>query len=68
MSDNGIIIRVAAKDISLLSRATQGVKIMKLKEGSKIVSVAVGEHEEDEAPIQAEDLVVEQIQNEENKQ
>ena len=67
MSDNGVVIRVAAKDISLLSRATQGVKIMKLKEGSKIVSVAVGEHEEEEAPIQAEDLVVEQIKNEENK-
>ena len=68
MSDNGVVIRVAAKDISLLSRATQGVKIMKLKEGSKIVSVAIGEHEEEEAPIVPEDLVVEQIKNEENKQ
>ena len=68
MSDNGVVIRVAAKDISLLSRATQGVKIMKLKEGSNIVSVAIGEHEEEEAPIVPEDLVVEQIKNEENKQ
>lgn len=68
MADNGVVIRVAVKDISLLSRTAQGVKIMKLKEGSKIVSVAVGEHEEDEEPIQAEDLVVEQIKNEENKE
>lgn len=68
MADNGVVIRVAVKDISLLSRSAQGVKIMKLKEGSKIVSVAVGEHEEDEEPIQAEDLVVEQIKNEENKE
>lgn len=68
MADNGVVIRVAVKDISLLSRSAQGVKIMKLKEGSKIVSVAVGEHEDDEEPIQAEDLVVEQIKNEENKE
>ena len=64
MADNGVVIRVAVKDISLLSRSTQGVKIMKLKEGSKIVSVAVGEHEEDEEPVVAENLVVEQIKNE----
>ncbi|MBQ7884959.1 MAG: DNA gyrase subunit A [Clostridia bacterium] len=64
MSDNGVVIRVAVKDISLLSRSTQGVKIMKLKEGSKIVSVAASEHEEEESPVVAEDLVVEQIKNE----
>ena len=68
MADNGVVIRTPVKDIPLISRSTQGVKVMRLKEGNKIVSVAVGDHEEEEiAPVTAESLVVEQIKNEENK-
>ena len=37
---NGIVIRIAVKDVSELSRATQGVKIMKIEEDTKIISMA----------------------------
>jgi hypothetical protein len=38
------VIRLALKGISLIGRATQGVRIMKMKEGDKVASVAlVGE-------------------------
>mgnify|MGYP004660147401 FL=1 len=69
MADNGVVIRTPVKDIPLISRSTQGVRIMKLREGCKIVSVAVGDHEEEEeqAPVTAENLVVEQIANAENE-
>ena len=48
IADSGIIIRLKAEDISLIGRDTQGVKIMRLKDGAKIVCVSVAEHEEDE--------------------
>ena len=48
IADNGVIIRMKASDISLIGRATLGVKVMKLREGSKIVCVATTKHEDDE--------------------
>ena len=48
IADSGIIIRLKAEDISLIGRDTQGVKIMRLKDGAKIVCVSVAEHEEEE--------------------
>jgi DNA gyrase subunit A len=47
IADNGVIIRMAAADISLIGRSTLGVKVMRLREGSKIVCVATTEHEDD---------------------
>ena len=46
IADNGVIIRIRADEISKISRATQGVRIMKLGEG-KIATVALAPHEED---------------------
>jgi DNA gyrase subunit A len=66
ISDNGIVIRVQADEISKIGRATQGVRIMKLKEDGNVVSVALTPHEEEseeEAP-QAEQQ--EEPQNEQN--
>lgn len=70
MANNGVVIRTPASAIPKLSRSTQGVKIMKLREGCKIVSIAVGEHmeEEPEQAITAEGIVIEAIQNSENTQ
>ena len=50
IADNGVIIRMLAKDISIVGRYSLGVKVMKLKNDAKIVSVATTEHldEEDE--------------------
>lgn len=40
ISQKGIGIRVGAKDVSIIGRATQGVRVMKLKEGDKVGAVA----------------------------
>ncbi len=46
IADSGIIIRIAAKDISKIGRDTQGVRVMKLSEG-KVAVVAVTPHGEE---------------------
>ena len=48
ISDDGTIIRTAAADISIYGRAAQGVRIMRLSEGAKVISIARTEHEEPE--------------------
>lgn len=48
IADNGVIIRMLAKDISLVGRNTLGVKVMRLKDNAKIVSVATTEHIDEE--------------------
>lgn len=40
ISRHGQVIRTSVKSISLLGRATQGVRIMKLDEGDKVASGA----------------------------
>lgn len=41
VSTNGQVIRLPLKEISLIGRATQGVRIMRMKEGDKVASVAL---------------------------
>jgi len=50
ISSDGTIIRLQVKDISILGRATQGVRLMRCDEGSRVVSLArmVKEEESDE--------------------
>ena len=50
VSTDGIVIRMAVKDIRTIGRNTQGVKIMTPTEGAKVSAVAraVAEEEEDE--------------------
>lgn len=40
MSQKGIVIRTAVKDISIIGRNTQGVRLMKTKENDKVMTVA----------------------------
>ena len=42
---NGIIIRLAVADLRLMGRATQGVKLINLKDDDSIAAVAKTEHE-----------------------
>jgi len=44
ISDNGVIIRTPAKDISKIGRDTVGVKVMRLKEGAKVMCIAIADH------------------------
>ncbi|HUC20103.1 MAG TPA: DNA gyrase C-terminal beta-propeller domain-containing protein, partial [Candidatus Polarisedimenticolaceae bacterium] len=41
ISTSGQVIRLPLKGISLIGRATQGVRIMRLKEGDKVASIAL---------------------------
>lgn len=49
ISADGTIIRLKVEDISIFGRVTQGVTLMKMEEGTKVVSLARVE-EEDEDP------------------
>ena len=48
ISDDGTIIRMPASSISLYGRGTQGVRIMRLDEGSRVISLASTAPEEEE--------------------
>ena len=53
ISDDGTIIRTAAAGVGIIGRATQGVKVMNVAEGVKVIGLAVAEPEED-AEVQSE--------------
>jgi len=46
VADNGIVIRMAAADINTYGRATQGVRLMTVSDGAKVISLARTEREE----------------------
>ena len=48
ISEDGIIIRIQASSIRVCSRPSKGVRVMKLQEGSRVVTLARAPHEEDE--------------------
>ncbi len=59
VADNGIVIRMAAADINTYGRATQGVRLMTVSDGAKVISLARTEREEnseaEETPETAEE-------------
>lgn len=57
IASNGIVIRIFAGDISEFARPAKGVRVMRVAEGEKILSVAKAEHDEAEvndAPEEAD--------------
>jgi len=48
ISNDGIIIRLPARDISCLGRVTRGVILMRVADGVSVISVAAAPHEEEE--------------------
>lgn len=46
--DDGVVIRVPVDTISVISRNTQGVRLMKIDEGHRVASVALAPHNDDE--------------------
>jgi DNA gyrase subunit A len=48
INKSGIIIRIAISELRTMGRATQGVRLITLKENDEIASVARIEHDEDE--------------------
>lgn len=74
VADNGVVIRTPLEQISSLSRVSQGVKVMRLKEENSVVSVALLEKDEsEETPLadenandltsQGEDAIIERQEN-----
>ncbi len=55
IASNGIIIRIFAGDISTFSRPAKGVRVMRVAEGEKILSVALTEHNEEEVTEKPEE-------------
>jgi DNA gyrase subunit A len=56
MTDKGKIIRIATQGISLISRNTQGVKLIDIEPGERVVGAArVAEQEEEEEEESGDD-------------
>ena len=70
ITDNGVIIRVEAEEISKIGRSTQGVRIMKLKdEKVNVMATALTPHvdEEDEQAESADESAVEATESSEEQ-
>ena len=74
MTDSGIIIKLPLEQVSTLKRATQGVRLINLKEDQKVSTVAVVDKEEpnnestEECEKEKQTPVEENFSNEENAQ
>lgn len=67
IADNGVIIRTPVDQISSLSRVSQGVKVMRLKDDNKIVGVALVKKEEQDTSVISEEEVENNLtENQEN--
>ncbi len=51
IASDGIIIRTSADEVRLCRRPSKGVRVMRVEEGSRIVSLARAPHEEEEDTI-----------------
>jgi len=60
MSEEGIMIRVKAKDISLLGRSTQGVKVMNVGDSDRVSAIARVSSEKKKAAKEREEAEAEQ--------
>ena len=69
ISDNGTIIRISADSIRICARPSKGVTVMRVAEGSKVVSLARQPHEDNDDSADSEgteEFSTENEQNEEN--
>lgn len=55
IADDGVIIRIKAESIRICARPSKGVRVMKLNEGSHVITVARAPHDEDEETAEVED-------------
>jgi len=60
ITDKGKIIRMGGSDISVIGRNTQGVKLIELEPGEKVMALArLAEKEEDQGSQEGEDALEE---------
>ena len=61
ISDSGVIIRIRLSDISVSSRNTLGVKVMRLDEGCSVAAFAAAPHDEEAETSEVEKLSDEEL-------
>ena len=60
ITDQGIIIRISLDKVSKMSRVTQGVRLMNLREGQKVATVSIVEKDEESSELNETDNVNEE--------
>ncbi len=55
ISENGIVIRITAESIRLCARPSKGVRVMRIEEGNRVVTLARAPHDEEEEIAEVED-------------
>jgi len=63
INKSGIAIRIALEDLRVMGRATQGVRLINLKNGDSIAAVAKVMHDEDDVEDEIEGNETSQIEN-----
>jgi DNA gyrase subunit A len=68
INKSGITIRMSVEDLRVMGRATQGVKLINIKDSDSIAAVAKVMHEEDDEEILAsEEGTIEENQENNNE-
>ena len=65
---SGLTIRMAVSDIRVAGRATQGVRLINIKEGDSIAAISAVNKSEDETPAQPVEGSVENVAPEQNNE
>ncbi|MCM1131962.1 MAG: DNA gyrase subunit A [Ruminococcus flavefaciens] len=65
VSSDGVIIRILASDINIISRYAKGVRVMRVGEGAKVVAFTRAEHDDSAETQKIEKLTDEQLRQEE---
>lgn len=60
-SSDGIIIRILASDINVMSHYAKGVRVMRVNDGAKVVAFTHAEHDDSEHTESVEQLTPEQL-------
>ena len=55
IADDGVIIRIEASSIRICARPSKGVRVMKVNEGSKVITMARAPHDDEEEISAVED-------------
>ena len=65
---SGLTIRMAVSDIRVAGRATQGVRLINIKEGDSIAAISAVNKSEEDTPVQSVEGTVENVTPEENNE
>ena len=57
ITDAGMVMRMSLDQVNTLSRVTQGVRLMKLKDDSTIATVSIVDKEKDDEIIESEEVI-----------